>query len=137
MKKFFSMMAFAIACVMMVSCASEVDKKCSEVAKAMEAQDWTTAIQLLEEAYAMKGEASAGNLADMCVGYQVMVNVATPDNATRCDFAKKIVELYKAAVAKDADAANQVFKLSNLDMASIVSQTEAVIPELEAAAEAE
>lgn len=137
MKKFFSLMVAAIVCVLMSACASAVDKKCGEVADAMGAQNWPQAVQLLNEAYAMKGEASASNLADMCVGYQVLVNMAAPDNATRLEFAQKVVELYKSAMAKDAAAANKIFKKSTLDMASISSQTEQVIPQLEAAVAAE
>lgn len=131
MKKLLSIVAGAL-CIAMASCATEMDKECSKIAEAMKAGNMEEVATLTEAAYAKADQCQARNLADLSIAYNLLANAAT-DNTTRYDYAKKVVDCYKKAVAADEAVAKKCYETAQLDMAGIAAQYEAMFPDFEAA----
>lgn len=136
MKKLFLMMAVAIMSLGMISCATESDKQCKQIADAMLAGNVEEVANLTNALYNNPCDSKARNFADLSIAFNYLANQAQ-DNVTRYDYAQKVVDCYKKAVAADEGVTAKCYEVAKLDMASIVAQYEQMFPQFEAAIAAE
>lgn len=140
MKKVFSYMVAIVACVCMISCASktELDKQCDEIGEAIKAENWDDVAAKCDALYQKKGEFTEANYINLAAFYNGLAAKAAEkkDAVSQYTYVQRVVELYEAAVAKDADVVKAVEKILGLDLANVVSQYKANMSQYEAAANA-
>lgn len=136
MKKLFSTLMIALSAIVMVSCASAIDKDCAKMAEALQAGNWEEVATLAESTYEQIGECSAKNLADLTITYQLLALQST-DNATRYDYVTKFLECYEAGIEKDASVMKKNGEVAGVDLAALAQQYTDMLPQFEAAMNAE
>lgn len=136
MKKLFLMMAVAIMSLGMISCATESDNQCKQIANAMLAGNVEEVANLTNALYENSADCKARNFADLSIAFNWLAN-QSQDNTTRYEFAKKVVDCYKKAVAADEGIAAKCYEVAKIDMASVTAQYEQMFPQFEAAIAAE
>lgn len=99
--------------------AGPIDDKCTTIYDAITAGDIQKAENMTLKIYAQKSNCTAQNLADLAIIYHQLTQKSV-DAVTRYDYALKAIDCYKAAVAKDAAAANAQFSAKGVDMATVV-----------------
>lgn len=133
-------MVAIVACVCMLSCASktELDKQCDEITEAVKAGNWDDVATKCDAIYQKKGEFTEANYVTVAMFYQGLASKAVEkkDPVSLYTYVQRVVELYEAAVAKDADVVKATEKILGLDLANVVSQYKANMSQYEAAANA-
>ncbi len=103
-RKILSMAVIALMVFGVTSCMSEQQKKCSEIAQAMENGDFDTAEDISNELYAHRADCNATTLTDLATAYITFVGVNTSkgDVEEAIEAMRRTIVCYDAAMKKDS-----------------------------------
>lgn len=113
MRKLISIFSLFAVCLLMAACASETDKSCGEMKRAMDKGEKEAVAKTAAELYAKRAECSAANLTDLALAYNFLAEkemAGVNDPANLSDYIEKALECYAEAVKIDAEATANALK---------------------------
>ncbi len=111
-KKILSMLMIAAVAVMAVSCADEQEKKCKEIADALQQQDFTKVAEVCDGLYSQLPDCNIKTLGDMTLSYITLAAVGITQNDTEgtAEAMRRAVGCYDEAMKKDATKAQEMWQ---------------------------